>query len=38
MLLALPIFFDLVLIHPVHADDIPAKDIAVCNFSFETAS
>jgi hypothetical protein len=35
MLLALPILFDLILIHPVHAHDIPAKDTAVCNFPFK---
>ena len=32
VLLALPIFFDLVLIHPVYVDYIPAEDVAVCNF------
>jgi hypothetical protein len=35
MLLALPILFDLILVHPVHADDIPAKYTAGCNFPFE---
>jgi hypothetical protein len=35
MLLALPILFNLILVHPVHTDDISAKDIAVCNFRFE---
>jgi hypothetical protein len=35
MLLAFPIFFDLVLVHPVYVDYIPAKDIAVCDFCSE---
>jgi hypothetical protein len=36
MLLAFPIFFDLVLVHPVYFDYISAKDIAVCDFSFKS--
>jgi hypothetical protein len=35
MLLAFPILFDLVLIHPVNANDFPAKDTVVCDFPFE---
>jgi hypothetical protein len=35
VLLTLPILFDLIRVHPVHADDIPAEDAAICNFPFK---
>ncbi len=35
MFFAFPIFFDLILVHPVYVDYIPAADGAVCNFPFE---
>jgi hypothetical protein len=35
MFLALPIFFYLILVHPVHTDDIFAKNTAVCNLPFK---
>jgi hypothetical protein len=35
VLLTLPILLDLIRIYPVHANDIPAENTAICNFPFK---